>query len=237
MTVEATPLRDDEDRFGSEIRSFAGWRPRHDPEDADTLFRRQVGHDMRHELSTIMLLAAGLHGSPDLSDESRARVEQIVIETKWLEKLVRALERDGPLEPPTELGRPSVLRVDLLATDILRPIRMSSPAHLILEARAVSVRVDRLGFWRVLRNLIGNAIDAAGPGGRIAVRIHVLDGTAYVDVDDDGPGFAAEKATPSSLGLSIVADLMSTWSGRLTIGRGSLGGCGVRLELPAVEGA
>jgi signal transduction histidine kinase len=194
-------------------------------------YRRQIGHDIRHELSTIMLLASVLSSSNDIGPVSRRRVGQIVAEAHWLEELIRAYDQ-APETGAGELCPADVIRIDLLAADIIRPIRLSSRTRISLDADNVSARVNRLAFWRALRNIICNAQDAAGPDGRLAVGVSAADGFAIVDVDDDGPGFSPEQATASSLGLRITAELVDSWGGHLQIGRGYLGGSNVRVVLP-----
>lgn len=194
-------------------------------------YRRQIGHDIRHELSTIMLLASVLSSSNDIGPVSRGRVGQIVAEAHWLEELIRAYDQasdsgGGALCPV------DVIRIDLLAADIVRPIRLSSSTHISLNAENVSARVNRLAFWRALRNIICNALEAAGPDGRLVVGVSTAEGFAIVDVDDDGPGFNPEQAPASSLGLRITAELVDSWGGHLEIGRGYLGGSNVRVVLP-----
>jgi signal transduction histidine kinase len=95
--------------------------------------------------------------------------------------------------------------------------------------------VDPLAFWRAIRNVVGNAVEAAGPEGTVAVRVSTIDGHAIVDVDDDGPGFDASQPTVTSLGLGIVDELVASWGGELEIRRGRLGGCRVRLRVPVAS--
>jgi signal transduction histidine kinase len=194
-------------------------------------YRRQVGHDIRHELSTIMLLASVLTTSKDIGPVSRGRVGQILAETHWLEELIRAYDQ-GPEASGRDSLAADVIRIDTLVADILRPIRLSSRTSITLVAEEVSAQVNRLAFWRALRNIICNAQEAAGPDGRLAVAVSAAEGFVVVDVDDDGPGFDPELSSPSSLGLRITAELVDSWGGHLQIDRGSLGGCGVRVVLP-----
>jgi signal transduction histidine kinase len=193
-------------------------------------YRRQITHDIQHELSTIAMLARAVSTAEDVGTASRARVMQILEETRWLSGLVHIYEDEASLEPGG--AGPAVTRLDLLAMDILRPIRMSSRAQIVLEASAVSARIDRLAFWRALRNVVWNALAAAGEAGHLVVRISSAQGTAVVEVEDDGPGFDPAGATHSSLGLTIVEAFVVTCGGRVSIHRGTLGGCVVRLKLP-----
>jgi len=200
----------------------------------ETLIRRELGHDIRHELGTIMVLASVLARSDDLNATSRARVGQILAETRWLEQLLSAYEQEV-LVPPTRDG--SSTRLDLVAADILRPIRLGRRTHVELDATEVSAYVDRLALWRLLRNIVCNAVDAAGEQGRVMIRVYRAGGQAIVEVDDDGPGFDPNRAAGSSLGLMIVNQLVEHSRGQLTIGRGTFDGCGVRLAFVADEPA
>jgi signal transduction histidine kinase len=197
----------------------------------ETQHRRQVGHDIRHELSTITLLASVLTSSKDIGPLSRSRVGQILAETQWLGELIRAYD-----QAPDDRGHGShaadVIRLDLLAASIIRPIRLSSNTRVSVTVQPVSARVNRLAFWRALRNIVCNAQEAAGPDGQLAVVVSEAEGFAIVEVEDDGPGFDPQRATPSSQGLKITAELVHSWGGHLQIGTGSLGGCRVRLVLP-----
>lgn len=101
----------------------------------------------------------------------------------------------------------------------------------------------------VLGNLIDNAVDAAGPEGRVRVLLHV-DGTLLrLRVDDDGPGIPANlhhqvfKAGFSTkvlgnrehsrgIGLALVRRVVDRRDGEVVIDTGDLGGARITVELP-----
>jgi signal transduction histidine kinase len=194
------------------------------------LHRRQITHDIEHELSTIATLASAVSTAQDVGDDSRARATQILEETRWLSGLVHVYEDERSSES-SDAGV-ALTRLDLLAMDIMRPVRMSSHAQIVLQANAVSARVDRLEFWRALRNIVLNALAAAGDTGHLLVRVGSADGTAVVEVEDDGPGFDPAGIARSSLGLTIINAWATGCGGRVTFQRGAAGGCLARLELP-----
>ena len=196
--------------------------------------RRQVGHDIRHELSTILMLASVLSASEDVGPESRLRARHILSETRWLDELIRAYDA-GRAGPGSNESPPIPVRIDTIAAEVIGPIQLSSSSQVRLLAEEAWAHVDRLAFWRALRNVVGNAIEAAGPDGHVAVRVCVSGAFAIVEVDDDGPGFIAGQRTRTSMGLRIVEDVVASWGGDLEIGGGSLGGCGIRLRLRAAE--
>lgn len=102
---------------------------------------------------------------------------------------------------------------------------------------------------QIVLNLLKNAVEALGPGGRITVTTGAGGGQAYVEVADDGPGLAPEAeanlfrpfattkgAAGTGLGLAVSRRLARGMAGDLThlpTDRGTHW----RLTLPAAEGA
>jgi signal transduction histidine kinase len=146
--------------------------------------------------------------------------------------LVAGYEQAARGDPPHPAAS-GEQRIDLLVADVIRALRLSTRSTITLEARPVTAAVDRLALWRVLRNLLCNALQAADDDGQVEVR--VFDDEAgdvvVIEIDDDGPGYEPGPASPGSLGLRIVRDLVRKLGGRLFISSGALGGCGVRLFL------
>src|SRR5437764_8987347 len=71
--------------------------------------RSQVRHDLNHELGIIMLLADALATADDVGPASRARVAQILVETRWLDRLLRAYDEGD------RACRPERIQVDPVA--------------------------------------------------------------------------------------------------------------------------
>ena len=196
------------------------------------LWLRQLGHDVRHQLSTIALLASVLNTSTEVGAGGRARVTQLLIETRWLAELFRLYERELASYEQTEGEVDGPARLDVVADDVVRPVKMGG-RRIVLESMPVWANVGRLGMWRALRNVVGNAITAAGPDGEVLVRVAAENGLAVVEVHDDGPGYDAETVPADSLGLAIVRSFVDAHGGSLAISRGANRGTVVRLEFPA----
>lgn len=196
--------------------------------------RRQIEHDIRHQLGTVKLLASLLTLADDVGAESRERARQIVGETRWLHQLMMALDDClSDREPPSRpVGEP--IRLDVFAAEVVAAVQASTFTRILLDVQEAWAHVDRLGFWRALRNIVGNAVRAAGPEGEVQVRVISVDGWAVTQVDDDGPGFGGGPTGIASLGLGIVQDLAAARGGELEIQRGAMGGCCLRLRLPSV---
>jgi signal transduction histidine kinase len=109
---------------------------------------------------------------------------------------------------------------------------------------------ERQDLEEMLGNLLDNAAKWSHGRVRLAARVLTSGGTPRmleIVVEDDGPGLTAEQlAAPiqrgrrldetkpgSGLGLSIVADLVHAYGGRLALSRSELGGLAARLTLPA----
>jgi len=119
-----------------------------------------------------------------------------------------------------------------------------------MGAEAQPARVS--GNARLLEDLLGNLVDNAlsytPKGGCVTVRSGLQDGSAYLEVEDDGPGIPeAERlrvrqrfyrlpGTPGrgcGLGLAIVEEISQLHRGVLTIEAGANGrGTRIRVQFP-----
>lgn len=105
----------------------------------------------------------------------------------------------------------------------------------------------------LLENLVQNAVAHAGPGARVTVRTRRDGATAWLEVEDDGPGIAADEREAvwqrfhrgrgavgegSGLGLAIVADIARQHGAAATLeaGAGGRGLC-VRIAFPGAGAA
>lgn len=183
-----------------------------------------------------MMLASVLTCSPDVGTDSQERARQLLGEARWLEQLQRAYEQTVPETEPTRA--PAVtepIRLDMVVEEAIGAIRLSTLTRVQLTTSEVWAHADRLAYWRALRNIVGNAVRAAGPEGCVQVQVFAENGWVVTQVDDDGPGFGQIPPGLSSLGLGIVQDMVAAWGGQLQIRRGVLGGCCARVQLPAAR--
>ncbi|HEX6472844.1 MAG TPA: ATP-binding protein [Streptosporangiaceae bacterium] len=196
------------------------------------LWRRQLRHDIRHELGTIIMLASAVATAEDVGATSRKRVEQLLGETRWLDHLLRRLDEDDDAAGRTS-AHPEHIRVDELVGEIVAGLRLAVRHRVGLTATASWTRMDSLALWRALRNVLDNACRVAG--GHVDVRVSQDGGWVAIQVDDDGPGFGAGSGGLGSLGLGIVHDLVAAYGGSLEIRHREPWGTRVRLLLPAAR--
>ena len=116
------------------------------------------------------------------------------------------------------------------------------------------VMVDPTQLYRCLLNLVSNAIDACGDGGRVRVRTHRGRGRRRftISVTDDGPGipadvrkklfgefFTTKGSRGTGLGLPVTRKLITQMGGTITFH--SVEGCGAKfvialpLEAPSTD--
>ncbi len=102
---------------------------------------------------------------------------------------------------------------------------------------------------RMLGDLVENAMQAAGPGGRVSVGIEDEGTHVALTVDDDGPGVRVEdverlfeplyttRASEGALGMGLprVATIVRRHGGTIGVEDAPLGGCRVRVRLPSSE--
>jgi two-component system, NarL family, nitrate/nitrite response regulator NarL len=182
----------------------------------------QLRHDVHNVVATINLLAAAM--TPADEHATGTELQQMLVE---LQRLIMLIES----ESAEEAMRPT--RVDLLVQELVATLRLTTTTRLECAGGATWADVNPLQLWRALRNLVDNAVRAAGIGGRVSVRVSDRDGWVLTEIEDDGPGFGAAPAGRDSLGLSIVRALAERHGGHLAIERSRLGGCAVRMWLPS----
>jgi two-component system sensor kinase FixL len=96
----------------------------------------------------------------------------------------------------------------------------------------------------ILTNLLENAAEAAGEGGRILGVTSVDEGRVAIEVHDSGPGLSEQarsslfqptisfKKRGMGLGLSIARKSALLSGGDILLVKGELGGAGFRVTLP-----
>ncbi|SFM65522.1 Signal transduction histidine kinase [Pseudonocardia ammonioxydans] len=213
-------------------------------------FVADASHELRSPLATVStgleLLGNGMsEGSAD-----RATVETLRGETSRLTGLVEGLLF---LARADERGLvPRREEVDLDEIVDAERARPAGGSDVTVRVGTEPVRVvgDRGQLVRVVRNLVDNAKRHAAS--TVAVSLRVADGSAVLDVDDDGNGVPdadrqrvferfvrldearARGDGGSGLGLSIVAELVAAHGGTVeALESPELGGARFRVTLPA----
>ncbi len=213
-------------------------------------FRRRFVQDLSHELrSPLTVLRTTVEALEGEVDPRLAAM--LVHQVERLDRLTAELY---------ELATIEAGQVEL----VLEPVSVAPIVHDVVvdlkpesESAKVEVRLaiedglecwsDRRGFYRVIRNLVDNAIKYNRPGGWVKVRGFTEDDTPVIEVEDNGEGipsgelkavlqrfYRVDRArTPGDgglgLGLAIVKHMVQALGGTLELD--SREGVGTRVRV------
>jgi len=213
-----------------------------------------LAHEIRNPLHAIRLNLHALRRmrnagkqrfSPGQSDEITTIIDQSNDEISRLDRLIQELL--GYAKPDEAWDEDMDVVAELKSTlGFVREEMQSSKVDLIPrlpEERAI-VHMDPTRFRQILLNLLVNAKEAVGAGGRIEVGLTRRDEFYQVRVSDDGPGineedrgrifdpFYTTKHGGTGLGLALVKRFVDEAGGRILC-EASGGGTTFRILLPA----
>lgn len=192
---------------------------------------RQACHDIRQPIAGVLALAGAALTEPDLPDNARDRLKQIVQLAEWQSDVVEHWLW-APDAQPSKTHPTDVLLV-LNEAIAAQRTTWAGDLNLLWPSGPVFVGLPEVTMRRMVANLLANATCAAGPSGRVTVEVSAQAMQMLLAVEDDGPGFG-RLPKDFGLGLSAVARAAIEHHGRLACGRGSLGGARVSLWLPVV---
>lgn len=195
-----------------------------------------VAHELRTPLGNVANIMEAL--VDDALPSEPATFVGVQREVARLQRLVADLQELSRAEAgEVRLEREAVAPVDLVgaATDRLRP--QFEDRGVALETRVPAglplVSVDPIRIGQVLLNLLGNALQYTGSGGRVTVRARAHGRMVEVEVQDTGVGIGAgdlphvferfyrvDKSRSrvgggSGIGLTIARHLTEAHGGRL----------------------
>jgi signal transduction histidine kinase len=207
----------------------------------------KINHDLRNILATARLVTDGLTTSaaPEVRRVAPRLIDAI---DRAIALCSRTLDfsREGapPISPSRFPLRPLIEEIGpalLEGTEDEASIDLDIPSEL-------AVRADRDQVYRVFLNLVRNSVEAGAR--RVRVTASRDDGTAVIDVIDDGPGLPprarenlfrpfAASARPggSGLGLAIARELMRVQGGDVALIASTGSGTTFRVTMPATKRA
>jgi len=219
--------------------------------------QREFVSDASHELRTPLTAIRGqievLARNPDPEPAEIRRVEGLVVaEVGRMQRLSDDLLVLARLDEQQPLQR-CPIDVAALIRDLLSDPAIGAVQDGPLAAGILTGDPDRLA--QLIRNLLLNARQHAGPGGRVSLGTSSRDDSLLVAVSDDGPGIAADErervferfhragqrhraeSGGSGLGLAIARAIAEAHGGRIWAEEAPGGGARICFELPGFEPA
>jgi signal transduction histidine kinase len=217
-------------------------------------FVADAAHELRSPLTAVQLQLSLLKRASDADERAAAieRLERGVHRSNRLVQQLLTLARQDPQAPDATLDEVDVDQVARELVSDYEPQAALNRQALRLESaeKPVLVRGDREALRVMLSNLIDNALRYTPADGSVTVRIVRETGGVVIEVEDSGPGIAAEQrarvfdrfyrvasATAdegSGLGLAIVKRVVDRHAGTVTLDDAAAGrGLKVSVRLPA----
>jgi putative PEP-CTERM system histidine kinase len=213
------------------------------------LFNRRfafVIHDIKTLISQLSLLLsnADKHGNnPAFQRDLIAMVRDSVDGMQRLLAQINAERRKDQVTSVVDV-------IPLTRALVSRRASLKPIVSLDCEAETLNINGDEARLASILNHLIQNAMEAAGENGKVWVRLRRSDGSAVLEVEDNGPGMDAEfirdqlfrpfKSTKDAgygIGAYQCRELVRELKGQLMVtsvpGRGTV----MQAAFPAVDGA
>ena len=203
-------------------------------------FTSSVSHELRTPLAQILLCGETLQGGrARAAEDQRWATNVIVREARRLITMVENVLHVARAERQALTLAPEWLELGPVIGEILRDFApLAEPREvrwrIALEAQVVAL-VDRFALRQMLLNLLDNAVKYGPVGQEVSIVLRLEDGTAAVEVADEGPGIpAAERAsvwepywrgqgavarseTGAGLGLAVVRELVVGHGGTVRV--------------------
>ena len=191
-----------------------------------------IVHDVKNPLAVIKGLAEVLQDDATITDETRHELQVIRESAEKANRIVSDLlkfARQSLPEMQSHDLRETVEASIRLTTYLIREARIQLVKE--IPEQMMLVTYDPQQIEQVLINMIHNAIQAMPNRGTLQVRLHQVDGTASVAIQDTGTGISPEnlkrifdpffttkpEGVGTGLGLSVSYGIIANHKGRIEV--------------------
>jgi signal transduction histidine kinase len=194
--------------------------------DQDNLRIEGLLHDLGHQMMTLSLLTDSVRTDSTMSPDSRQRTLVVLQEMfRAMDLIADVVPGDGPVASPGSC----LVDVRHLADEVAQLASLAYGTTVTVRpGRAVRLRSDVRLIWRVLTNLVDNAVRAAGSAGQVTITV-LAEPRAVIEIADNGPGFGLGPQGSAGLGMAVVRQLLEDADGTLEIADRPGGGACVRV--------
>src|SRR5229473_2651956 len=212
-----------------------------------------ISHNLKNPLGSMKTVLQVQLENPQLPEALRKDCEMVVGEIDRLSAKLGQLLRYA--KPSLRAGAaPQGVAALALAEQLVALLRHEAERRQVRlelerEAGETLVRGSEEALSDVLSNLVVNAIEALGHGGRVSVELSEQNGALHLSIEDDGPGVPADlqkkifqpffttKPSGTGLGLAIVERRLAEMQGNIALETPAENGRGTRfiVTLPIVD--
>ena len=209
----------------------------------------QVAHEVRNPLAGLLLYSEHLKSRLEgkLSDTDAQLIDKII---KTINNLTATTEQVMNFARPVTLA-PKNVDLNTVAQDVVQLLNTEISAHAIetnldLNSSPVVGMFDEPSIRAATLNLVLNAVQAMGKGGRLTISTEATNGKLCMEIGDTGSGMSADqvkqifepfnttKSRGLGLGMPYAQKIVRQHGGQIVVESQPGKGTQVKIELPAV---
>jgi two-component system sensor histidine kinase/response regulator len=214
-----------------------------------------LAHDLKNPLGSVRF-SARLLKERDPGGRTSELIDVIDDAAERALGIVESLLEERGLEHARQKMQIEWLPLDEVAASVIEAFSGSAADKKIsldwrAPAKPVVVRADREALYRVLENLVSNALKFSPRASRVSLEVSREDDSGVFRIEDQGPGIPAHEIgglfqryarlgpkptggeSTTGLGLSIVKELTEAMEGSVAYRSADSGGAEFQLRLPA----